>query len=131
MAQPGLIRNFSAEDVIPANRLVVVSAAADFHVGLAIDASAMYAGVTEQGTDEHLRVDVVMTQSAPIEFGEALIAGTPIVADSEGKAVEFDPANFVGETQVFVAGWVMEDGEAGVIGDVFLNPHVVATIPSA
>ncbi len=131
MAQPGFIRNFSAEDVIPANRLVVVSAAADFHVGLAVDASAMYAGVTEQGTDEHLRVDVVMTQSAPVEFGEALIAGTPIVADSEGKAVEFAPANFVGQTEVYVAGWVMEDGEAGVIGDVFLNPHVVATIPSA
>ena len=131
MAQPGFIRNFSAEDVIQANRLVVVSASADFHVGLAVDASAMYAGVTEQGTDEHLRVDVVMTQSAPVEFGEALIAGTPIVADSEGKAVEFDPANFVGQTEVYVAGWVMEDGEAGVIGDVFLNPHVVATIPSA
>lgn len=131
MAQPGFIRNFSSEDIIAANRLVVVSAAADFHVALAVDASAMYAGVTEQGTDEHLRVDVVMTQSAPIEFGEALIAGTPIVADSEGKAVEFDPSNFVGETQVYVAGWVMEDGEAGVIGDVFLNPHVLATIPSA
>jgi len=131
MAQPGFIRNFSAEDVIPPNRLVVVSAAADFHVGLAIDASAMYAGVTEQGTDEHLRVDVVMTQSAPIEFGEALVAGAPIVADSEGKAVGFDPANFVGESEVYVAGWVMEDGEAGVIGDVFLNPNVVATIPSA
>jgi hypothetical protein len=72
-----------------------------------------------------------MTQSAPVEFGEALIAGTPIVADNEGKAIEFDPANIVGQTEVYVAGWVMEDGEAGVIGDVFLNPHVVATIPSA
>ena len=131
MAQPGFIRNFSSEDVIPANRLVVVSAAADFQVEPAVDASAVFVGVTEQGTDNHLRVDVVMTQSAPVEFGGDIAAGDLIVADADGKAIALDLANFVGETQVYVAGWVMEDGEAGVIGDVFLNPHVVATIPSA
>lgn len=131
MAQPGFIRNFSSDGEIPPNRLCIVSAAADFQVALATGADAMFAGVTEQGTDDHLRVDVVMTQSAPVEFGEELVAGTPVIADEEGKAIAFDVANFVGEAELYVAGWVMEDGAAGTIGDVFLNPHLVANIPSA
>ncbi|ATG77646.1 hypothetical protein [Pseudoalteromonas sp. 1_2015MBL_MicDiv] len=131
MAQPGFIRNFSAEDIIPPNRLVAVSAAADFHVGLAIDASAIYAGVTEQGTDDHLRVDVVMTQSAPIEFGGDIAAGDLIVADADGKAIGLDLASYVGETKIHVAGWAMEEGDAGTIGDIFLAPQLIATIPSA
>ncbi|WP_063705193.1 DUF2190 family protein [Pseudoalteromonas gelatinilytica] len=131
MAQPGFIRNFSAVSAITANRLVVVSALEDFHVAAATDASAVFAGVTEQGTDNHLRVDVVMTQSAPVEFGGDIAAGDLIVADAEGKAIALDLADYVGETQIHVAGWAMETGDAGTIGDIFLAPQLIATIPSA
>lgn len=130
MAQPGLIRNFSAASIIAANRLVAVDVAADFAVTLAVDASTVVAGATEQGSDEHLRVDVVMTQSAPVEFGETLTAGTWIVPDAQGRAVAFDPANFVAATQVHLVGWAMEDGIEGTIGDVFLMPQLLATIPT-
>lgn len=131
MAQPGFIRNFSAVSSIAANRLVVVSALEDFHVVAATDASTVFAGVTEQGTDNHLRVDVVMTQSAPVEFGGDIAAGDLIVADAEGKAIALDLADYVGETQIHVAGWAMETGDAGTIGDIFLAPQLIATIPSA
>lgn len=131
MANPGFIKNFVATAVIAANRLVVVSPVADFAVASAVDASAAYAGVTEQGTDEHLRIDVVMTQSAPVEFGGVIEAGDLIVADADGKAVAFDLATSVGETQIHIAGWAMEDGDVGVIGDIFLAPQVIATIPTA
>ncbi|GGF00769.1 DUF2190 family protein [Pseudoalteromonas gelatinilytica] len=131
MAQPGFIRNFSAVSSIAANRLVVVSALEDFHVVAATDASTVFAGVTEQGTDNHLRIDVVMTQSAPVEFGGDIAAGDLIVADAEGKAIALDLADYVGETQIHVAGWAMETGDAGTIGDIFLAPQLIATIPSA
>ncbi|MBS3796680.1 hypothetical protein [Pseudoalteromonas sp. BDTF-M6] len=131
MALPGFIRNFIAAGAIAANRLVSVSAANDFEVNQANGATAVFAGVTEQGTDNNNRVDVVMTQIAPVEFGGDLVAGMWVVADADGKAVEFDPANFVGASEVHVAGWVMEDGDAGTIGDIFLNPHLVANIPAA
>jgi len=131
MAQPGFIRNFVAVAAIAANRLVAVSALEDFQVGPAVDASAVFVGVTEQGTDKHLRVDVVMTQSAPVEFGGDIAAGDLIVADADGKAIAFDLADYEGETQIHVAGWAMEEGDDGTIGDIFLAPQLIATIPSA
>ncbi|BDF94308.1 hypothetical protein [Pseudoalteromonas sp. KAN5] len=131
MAQPGFIRNFVAVAAIAANRLVAVSELEDFQVIGATDASAVFAGVTEQGTDQHLRVDVVMTQSAPVEFGGDIAAGDWIVADADGKAIALNLADYVGETQIHVAGWAMEEGDAGTIGDIFLAPQLIATIPSA
>lgn len=65
-----------------------------------------------------------------VEFGEEFVVGIFVIVDVEGKVIVFDVVNFVGEVELYVVGWVMEDGVVGMIGDVFLNLYFVVNILS-
>ncbi|MEC8325909.1 MAG: hypothetical protein VX100_07420 [Pseudomonadota bacterium] len=125
MAIPGLIRNFSCSTPVAANRFVAADGA-DFSCKQANGVGAAILGATEQSSnDNHNRVDVVLTQSCPVEFAGNITAGDQVVADASGKAVALDMAAYVDDAQVFVAGTALESGDAGVIGEIQLNPYLI------
>ncbi|NOU50260.1 hypothetical protein HG263_06855 [Pseudoalteromonas sp. JBTF-M23] len=124
MAIPGLIRNFAATGEIKPNRVVAVDVG-DFMASQATGVASNALGVTEQGTDNHLRVDVVMDQIAPVEFGGDFVGGEWAVPDSEGCVVPFDAATFAEDEVINVVGKVLEAGDAGTIGDIHVTPFLI------
>lgn len=124
MAIPGLIRTFESSSEIKPNR-IVVCAPGDFMCSQASAVTESVLGVTEQGTDNHFRVDVVMTQIAPVELGAAFNGGEYAVADAQGRAIPFDKATFAEDDTINVVGKVLEAGDEGVIADIALNPFLI------
>ncbi|MCG7549213.1 hypothetical protein [Pseudoalteromonas sp. Of7M-16] len=124
MAIPGLIRNFESNAPLPANRFVAADIG-DFMATNATGIQSPILGVTEQGTDKKLRVDVVMTQLAPIELGGDFAGGEYAVSDSEGRAIPLDPTALADDTEIHVAGKVLEKGDAGTIVDIHIAPFVI------
>ena len=124
MAIPGLIRNFASNTNIDANR-IVVCASGDFMCQQAADVTQAVLGVTEQGTDKQGRVDVVMTQIAPIELGADFNGGEFAVADAQGRAIPFDKDTFADDDTINVVGKVLEAGNEGTIADITLIPFLI------
>lgn len=124
MAIPGLIRNFAAEGEIKPNRIVAVSVG-DFMAAAATGVADNALGVTEQGTDNHLRVDVVMDQIAPVELGGDFDGGEWAVSDADGRAIPFDKATFAEDDTINVVGKVLEAGDAGTIADIHVTPFLI------
>ncbi|USE71520.1 hypothetical protein CTT31_20775 [Pseudoalteromonas maricaloris] len=124
MAIPGLIRNFAATSEIKPNRIVAVSVG-DFMAAAAAGVADNALGVTEQGTDNHLRVDVVMDQIAPVELGGDFDGGEWAVSDADGRAIPFDKATFAEDDTINVVGKVLEAGDAGTIADIHVTPFLI------
>ncbi|MBQ4864387.1 hypothetical protein J8L98_22095 [Pseudoalteromonas sp. MMG013] len=124
MAIPGLIRNFEATNEILPNRIVVVDTG-DFMAAQATGVADNALGVTEQGTDNHLRVDVVMDRIAPVELGGVFFGGEWAVSDAEGRAIPFDKATFAEDDTINIVGKVLETGDAGTIVDIHLTPFII------
>ncbi|AXQ98007.1 hypothetical protein WLQ65_03830 [Pseudoalteromonas piscicida] len=124
MAIPGLIRNFAATGEIKPNRIVAVSVG-DFMAAAAAGVADNALGVTEQGTDNHLRVDVVMDQIAPVELGGDFDGGEWAVSDADGRAIPFDKATFAEDDTINVVGKVLEAGDAGTIADIHVTPFLI------
>lgn len=124
MAIPGLIRNFAATGEIKPNRIVAVSVG-DFMAAAAAGVADNALGVTEQGTDNHLRVDVVMDQIAPVELGGDFDGGEWAVSDADGRAIPFDKATFAEDDTINVVGKVLEAGDAGTIADIHITPFLI------
>ncbi|WP_419147529.1 hypothetical protein [Pseudoalteromonas 'SMAR'] len=124
MAVPGLIRNFAATGEIKPNRIVAVSAG-DFMAAAAASVADNALGVTEQGTDNHNRVDVVMDQIAPVELGGDFAGGEWAVSDAEGRAIPFDKATFAEDDTINLVGKVLEAGDAGTIADIHITPFLI------
>ncbi|MEC4091829.1 hypothetical protein [Pseudoalteromonas rubra] len=124
MAIPGLIRNFASTSAIAANRIVAV-APGDFMASQATGVADNALGVTEQGTDNHNRVDVVMDQIAPVELGGDFAGGEWAVSDSDGRAIPFDKALFAEDDTINVVGKVLEAGDAGTIADIHVTPFII------
>ncbi|PCK30453.1 hypothetical protein [Pseudoalteromonas piscicida] len=124
MAIPGLIRNFAATGEIKPNRIVAVSVG-DFMAAAAAGVADNALGVTEQGTDNHLRVDVVMDRIAPVELGGDFDGGEWAVSDAEGRAIPFDKATFAEDDTINVVGKVLEKGDAGTIADIHVTPFLI------
>ena len=124
MAIPGLIRNFKSDSEIKQNR-IVACAAGDFICQQATSVTENVLGVTEQGTDNHGRVDVVLTQIAPVELGADFNGGEYAVADAEGRAIPFNKDTFAEDDTINVVGKVLEAGNEGTIADITLNPFLI------
>jgi len=124
MAQPGFIKNFDVSSAIGSYRIVAMFNV-DFTTQQAADVSQAIVGVSEHGSDDSGRCDVVLSGTGAVEFGGVVVAGNPIVADSDGRAIAFNKADHTEDAEVWVLGVALENGDAGTVGTVTINPFLI------
>lgn len=125
MANPGLIKNFYTPSVVDQYRIVSFTGVKDREVEQASLPSGSVVGVSEHGSTNQGRVDVIMSGTGFVQYGGDIAAGDPLVADAQGQAVKFDPANHIEDEQVWIVGQAMEAGDAGTIGVVVIRPMLI------
>jgi hypothetical protein len=115
MANPTLIKNYTAEAAIGANRIVKFGAT-DYNVLQSAAADELLIGVNENlPVEAGERVDVIRAGLASVEFGGAVARGQPVTSDANGKAV----AAAAGDS---VIGIAETTSIAGDIAPVLLVP---------
>jgi hypothetical protein len=77
-------------------------------------------GVTDQDSTNNGRVDVIKSGPALIEFGGPVDAGDILVADAEGRAIEFNKVPLSEDATCWILG-VAE--ESGVLGPYLICPQ--------
>ena len=82
-------------------------------------------GVTDQDSTNNGRVDVIKSGPALVEFGGPVDAGDILVADAEGRAVEFNKAPLAEDATCWILGVAEESGVLGSYGIVYVNPHII------
>lgn len=115
MANPGLIKNFTAEAAVLPRR-IVKHGATDFsalHGAAATD--ALFGVTAELAADAGARVDVILTGTADVEYGGTVNRGDPITSDAVGRAVASTPAAGVNNRIVGFAGMSGVVGEIGLV----------------
>ncbi|EPK4543384.1 hypothetical protein [Serratia marcescens] len=111
---PGLITCHKTEVALAARRLVTHGSVPD-EITLAVDSSKLIIGVTTIVTsDVGEPTDVVRSQLTPVVYGADIVAGDPLTADAEGRAVK--------ATSGFYLGFAEYDGAEGDIGSVWIAP---------
>ena len=124
MANPGFIKNFDVSSAVAAYRIVSMFNA-DFTAQQAASVEQPIIGVSEHGSDSRGRCDVVMSQTGVVEFGGDIVTGNTLVAGGDGRAVAFDKATHADDAQVWALGVALENGDAGTIGTVTINPFLI------
>ncbi|ACI98532.1 capsid cement protein [Rhodospirillum centenum] len=116
MSNPGLIKAFKAGAAIAARR--VVKFEADGDVVQAAAATDAVIGVSDLGAAAAGdTVDVILSDTAAVEYGGPVTFGAPLTADADGKAVVASPAAGANN---WIIGQAMVDGVAGDIGLVHI-----------
>lgn len=115
MSNPGLIKAFKAGAAIAARR--VVKFEADGDVVQAAAATDAVIGVSDLGAAAGQTVDVILSDTAAVEYGGPVTFGAPLTADADGKAVVAAPAAGANN---WIIGQAMVDGVAGDIGLVHI-----------
>jgi hypothetical protein len=117
MANPGLIKSFTSEAAIAAYRIVKFGTSD----GAVLQAAAVgdsLIGVTGQvAGDAGKRVDVILSDTAEVEYGGNVTRGDWLTSDASGRAVSAAPAAGVNNN---VIGRAMVSGVLGDIGAVML-----------
>jgi hypothetical protein len=123
MANPGLIKNYTAGGAINQYRVVkfgasdgvVVqgAAATDLLVGVSCQPGAVASGE---------RVDIVRSGSAEVEYGGTITRGKKLTADADGKVIEAAPA---AGANAHIIGIAEVSGVVGDIVPMFLEPGMM------
>lgn len=122
MAKPGFTKNYTADEVIPARRIVKFGTT-DHHVALCTAATDLSVGVSELGcTAANDRVDIIRDDLVLIEYGGTVTRGQPLTADATGRAVVAAPA---AGSNVRIIGFAEISGVVGDIGECFLSPGIM------
>jgi hypothetical protein len=117
MANPGLIKTFTAETAVTPYR-IVKHGTLDTNVVMATGVNDNLLGVSGQVQgDIGKRVDATLSDIADIEFGGVVTRGDWLTADVNGKGVTAAPAVGVNNN---VIGRAMCSGILGDIGVVML-----------
>ena len=124
MANPGFIKNFDAASAIGSHRIIAMFNV-DFTVQQAASVSQPIVGVSEHGSTDNGRCDVVMTQTGVVEFGGNVKTGDVLIPDAEGRAIKFDKANHAEDDIVWALGIALEDGDEGTIGTSTISPFMI------
>ncbi|EIX9611393.1 TPA: DUF2190 family protein [Klebsiella pneumoniae] len=112
---PGLITCHKAEVALAARRMVTHGTVPD-EITLAVDGSKLIIGVTTLvAASIGEPADVVRSQLTPVIYGDDIVAGDPLTADAEGRAV---PAT-AGQ---FYLGFAEYDGAEDDLGSVWIAP---------
>ena len=122
MANPTLIKNFTAAEPIGPHRIVVFGAApgtvrtarafGDPVIGVADALGAKAAGE---------RIDVILSGIAEVAIGGTVAAGEPLQAGPQGDAVKFAAPQ---DSDIRAIGLALAAGVAGDIGQVLVAPFV-------
>lgn len=112
---PGLIKAFQAAGAIGARR--IVKFAAGGAVAQAAAATDALLGISDLGADAGRTVDVILSDTASVEYGGPVAYGDMLTADAEGRAVVAAPA---AGANVSIIGQAMLDGVLGDIGVVHI-----------
>lgn len=120
MRNQGLIKNYTAEGVIPAYRAVKFGAA-DGGVLVAAAAADKVIGVTDRIAAAAIgdRIDVVRAGITEIEYGGAVAAGDLLMADASGRAIVAAAGAGI---NVRVIGVAEVAGVLGDIGSLMIDP---------
>ena len=119
MANPGLIKSFTAEAAVAAYR-IVKHGSTDFAVVPATAVTDSLIGVTGQVAGAiTTRVDVSINDTVDVELGATVTRGDWLTTDSVGRAVTAAPAAGVNNN---VIGKAMQSGVVGDIITVLLVP---------
>lgn len=112
---PGLITCHKAEVALAARRMVTHGTVPD-EITLAVDGSKLIIGVTTLvAASVGEPADVVRSQLTPVIYGGDVVAGDPLTADADGRAV---PAT-AGQ---FYLGFAEYDGAEDDLGSVWIAP---------
>ena len=117
MANPGLIKTFTAETAVTPYR-IVKHGSADTSVVMATASTDSLLGVSCQiQGDLGKRVDIVLSDIADVEYGGDITRGDWLTSDANGKAVTAAPAAGVNANCI---GRAMCSGVLGDIGGCML-----------
>jgi len=117
MANPGLIKTYTAEAAITPYR-IVKHGTADTSVVMASASADSLLGVSGQVQgDLGKRVDITLSDIAEVEYGGTVTRGDWLTSDANGKAVTAAPAAGVNAN---VIGRAMYSGVLGDIGACML-----------
>lgn len=117
MANPELIKAYTAGAAIAAHRIVVFGSA-DGAVIQAAASTDKLIGISEAfGAASGERIDIVRSGLADVEYGGSVTRGDMLTADANGKAVVAAPAAAVNAQ---VIGRAEVSGVAGDIGSVLI-----------
>jgi hypothetical protein len=120
MANPGLIKTFTAETAVAAYR-IVKHGSADTNVVPATAVTDALIGVCGMVAGElGKRADITMSDIAEVEFGGPVTRGDWLTSDGSSRAVTAAPA---AATNNNVIGRAMCSGVLGDIGQVLLSPN--------
>ncbi|EPQ1163928.1 DUF2190 family protein [Klebsiella pneumoniae] len=120
---PGLITCHKAEVALAARRMVTHGSVPD-EITLAVDGSKLIIGVTTLvAASIGEPADVVRSQLTPVVYGDDVVAGDPLTADAEGRAVPATPGQFY-------LGFAEYDGAEDDIGSVWIAPGQLAAAAS-
>lgn len=120
MRNPGLIKNYSAEGVIPAYRIFKFGAA-DGGILVAAAATDKLVGVTDRiaAAVAGDRVDGTRSGIAEVEYGGTVAAGDLLTADASGRAIAVTAG---AGANVRVIGVAEVAGVLGDIGSMLVQP---------
>ncbi|MCW5300876.1 hypothetical protein DXT88_22140 [Herbaspirillum lusitanum] len=111
--KPGLIANYRAVGAVLARTFVMFGAADDLVTVATAGASVLGVSSDADSADGE-RVDVVLTQIAPVIYGAAVTRGQRVKSDAAGHAI---PAAAADDA----VGRALVSGNAGDIGSVLLR----------
>ncbi|WGG64371.1 hypothetical protein [Enterobacter ludwigii] len=116
---PGLITCHKAEVALAARRMVTHGSVPD-EITLAVNGSKLIIGVTTiVAASVGEPADVVRSQLTPVVYGDDVVAGDPLTADAEGRAVKATAGQFY-------LGFAEYDGSEDDIGSVWIAPGQLA-----
>ncbi|PLD17815.1 hypothetical protein B6J54_03395 [Klebsiella quasipneumoniae] len=116
---PGLITCHKAEVALAARRMVTHGSVPD-EITLAVNGSKLIIGVTTiVAASVGEPADVVRSQLTPVVYGDDVVAGDPLTADAEGRAVKATAGQFY-------LGFAEYDGAEDDIGSVWIAPGQLA-----
>lgn len=111
--KPGLIANFTAATTIEPRRFVKFSATAN-EVTTAGSGDVALGVTPDVGANAGQRCDVILTDIAPVVYGDAVTQGQLLKSDDNGAAIPITE----GDTP---AGLAMVSAASGEIGAVLLR----------
>jgi hypothetical protein len=118
------IRNYEIGAPITKGRIVAYTAV-ERRVEKANTTTKSICGVTDQDSTTNGRLDVIKCGPALVEFGGPIDVGDILVADAEGRAVEFNKAPLTEDATCWILGVAEETGVLGSFGIVYVNPHII------
>lgn len=122
MANPNLIKNYTAESAVTKFRILCWGAS-DGAVKHATAATDKIIGVAEAfGAAAGERVDAVRSGIADVEYGGTVTRGDALTADAQGRAVVATPA---AGSNARIVGYAEVSGVLGDIGSVNVDPEMI------